>query len=240
MPSASFIVFKDFPLVYARVPKVANTSIKEALARHVPIEEKQDLKPSNDRFWRACTKGHTQLLTADELAKDTRQLFSFSFVRDPLDRLFSCYVNKIVMNGAPSQFSDRGYTADMSFDDFVSLTCNMSNDERDVHTQLQAPMLQDSYGCYPDFIGLYEMLSKDWRQLRKIMIDRELPDLGSLPWKNERRKARNKVSPSLSSETRENFVMAFQKDYLLRSQVLMDRANRNKRLKKKSGNTAPK
>jgi len=134
----AFIHIKRYSLVYARVPKVANSSIKTCLARLVNVTPVEDLKPTNDRFWRECTNGEAELLGGRAYAARFDEFFSFSFIREPRDRLLSCYVNKIVANGATGGFEPRGYRADMSFDDFVAHTCSLEVREMDVHTQPQS------------------------------------------------------------------------------------------------------
>ena len=88
-----FILFRDFPLMYARIPKVANTSIKTALSELLIEKPKEGLRTTSDRFWRENTNGETKLLTTHEAFHLNKTHFSFSFVRNPLFNIINIFVN---------------------------------------------------------------------------------------------------------------------------------------------------
>ena len=81
-----FILFRDIPLMYARVPKVANSSIKASLCRLLNEEPEGDMKTTADKFWKDHTHGETSLITPQQARRLRRTHFSFSFVRNPFDR----------------------------------------------------------------------------------------------------------------------------------------------------------
>ena len=82
-----FILFRDIPLMYARVPKVANSSIKASLCRLLNEEPEGDIKTTADKFWKDHTHGETSLITPQQARRLRKTHFSFSFVRNPFDRL---------------------------------------------------------------------------------------------------------------------------------------------------------
>ena len=79
-----FIHIKELNLLYGRVPKVANTSIKAVLCRLLTKEPDNDIKTTSDRFWRDSTHQQTELLSPGQARKLRSTHFSFSFVRNLL------------------------------------------------------------------------------------------------------------------------------------------------------------
>ena len=68
-----------------------------------------------------------------------------------------------------------GYTKAMTFSEFVELTCELSLDSMDVHTQPQTFLISDSKGRLPDYIGCLENLKTDWERLSELMEQRGIP-----------------------------------------------------------------
>ena len=85
----NFILFKDLPLLYSRVPKVANSSIKAALCRLLKTAPPEGIRTTSDSFWKTGTNGETSMLSNHEARMIRGTHFSFSFVRNPFDRLVS-------------------------------------------------------------------------------------------------------------------------------------------------------
>ena len=96
-----FIHIKHLNLLYGRVPKVANTSIKAVLCRLLPQKPNRGIKTTSDRFWRDYTHQQTELLSPGQARKLRSTHFSFSFVRNPFDRLVAAYNNKVIEIEAP-------------------------------------------------------------------------------------------------------------------------------------------
>jgi chondroitin 4-sulfotransferase 11 len=103
-------------------------------------------------------------------------LFAFAFVRDPWDRLVSCYRDKIVgeVDGF-TYFTVRpgvanclarfdAFVAGMSFDEFVRAVASIPDEKADVHFRSQHTFVTDEAGQLAvDFIGRYERLTEDFR-----------------------------------------------------------------------------
>ena len=85
----NFILFKDLPLLYWRVPKVANSSIKAALCRLLKTAPPAVIRTTSDGFWKTGTNGETSMLGNHEGRMLRGTHFSFGFVRNPFDRLVS-------------------------------------------------------------------------------------------------------------------------------------------------------
>ena len=114
-----FIHIKELNLLYGRVPKVANTSIKAVLCRLLTKEPDNDIKTTSDRFWRDSTHQQTELLSPGQARKLRSTHFSFSFVRNPFDRLVAAYNNKVIEIEAPPADAEDGHQPWDAFEAFM-------------------------------------------------------------------------------------------------------------------------
>ena len=154
--------------VYIEVPKVACSSIKIALAGLLGVDlEAAGGNPHTARFPEPSAPGEGPKLYPG--------IFSFAFVRNPWDRLVSCYRDKIL--GEVPDFTflhpTRGvghclahfsvFRADMSFDDFVDAVAEISDEEADVHFRSQHTFIVNRDGNIGvDFVGRFETLGRDF------------------------------------------------------------------------------
>lgn len=154
--------------VYIEVPKVACTSIKVTLARLLGIDlEAADGDPHKIRFPIPPPRQTGPALYPG--------LFSFAFVRNPWDRLVSCYRDKIL--GEVPDFTSfhpaRGvayclarfdvFRAGMSFDQFVEAVATIPDDEADSHFRSQHTFVTNALGDVAiDFLGKFETLASDF------------------------------------------------------------------------------
>lgn len=189
-PSLSnhFILFQRLPLIYARVPKVANTSVKAALTRLLEQPPKEGFRTTTDAFWRKGTNGETTMVDAEAALTHRSTHFIFSFVRNPFDRLVSAYNNKLQENDELSTaMQQMGLQQHMPFDAFVKIVADTTDQDLDVHLLPQSRILCADSLPVPGFIGLMEAMDDHWRLLRRRMRQFGLPPLGKLPTKNVRR-----------------------------------------------------
>ena len=184
-----FLYIPKHNLVYARIPKCANTSIKTTLSELVKVSTAKNprtartLQPTNDRFWKQCTT-EAMFLKPDKYTAIRKKAFAFTFIREPLQRLHSCYREKIRRPSIFPAMYRLGYWQTMTFSEFVELTCELNLDSMDVHTQPQTFLISDSKGKLPDYIGCLENLKTDWRRLSELMQQRGIPFSQQLPHLN--------------------------------------------------------
>ena len=189
-----FILFRDIPLLYGRVPKVANSSIKSALCKFLVQRPNGAIKTTADRFWREHTHGETQLVTPQQARRLRSSHFSFSFVRNPFDRLVASYNNKILeIDDVPLPMKTMGLRHGMAFDQFIEIVCKADPDLMDNHVRPQAEMLLSDNKLVPKFIGRMEHMTDHWRRLSRRMKLEGLPTLGAIPQKNVRREGRSDI-----------------------------------------------
>lgn len=183
-----FILFNDLLLIYGRVPKVANSSVKAALTRLLEQPPEDGYRTTADSLWRKGTHGETSMIDAGAALERRSSHFIFSFVRNPFDRLVSAYNNKLVENEHISTAMQRmGLERHMPFEAFLNVVANTADADLDVHLLPQSSILCSGGVLVPGFIGQMEAMVDHWQLLRRRMRQAGLPALGKLPSKNVRR-----------------------------------------------------
>nr|WP_301295369.1 sulfotransferase family 2 domain-containing protein [Pseudomonas nitroreducens] len=171
--------FHDQGFGYIQIPKVATRSIRAALGGLGGLSDE-----SSDRTRFAdFEQRFSRHLPHHDIRRSAEGLLVFAFVRDPLARLYSAYVNKIVdaeQQGLRNILRCHGMRFGMSFEDFVVRTCELDDRHIDRHLRSQAWFLTDGNGTIPGFIGRMESFAQDWNSLR----DR-LPCLGPVGHHNK-------------------------------------------------------
>ena len=159
-PAAVTWDLRDHGLVFVQIPKVATTSMRAALAAHVMGEAEVDVD--------AVARRYELNAYPAELRKLSRDRFSFAFVRNPLERLHSAFVNKVADPLDPSinLFERHGISLDMPFPDFVRAVVRLPENRCDLHLRSQHRFITDRQGTVVDFVGRFERLEEDWDQLR--------------------------------------------------------------------------
>lgn len=117
-------------------------------------------------------------------------LYTFAFVRNPWDRLVSCYRDKIVGEVSDfTEFSDKGlahclsvydeFSANMTFKEFVYAVNSIPDNHADEHFRSQFYNLVNASGEIAiDFIGRFEKLDFDFSLIVKQI---GLPESTTLP-----------------------------------------------------------
>ena len=165
-----FIHFKKIRLLYGRVPKVANTSIKHALCSLLTEKPTQGMKTTSDKFWRDFTNNETELLSPLQARKLRKTHFSFTFVRNPFDRLVAAYNNKVIeIENPPSPMQKMGIQHGISFEEFIEIIASNKSEDFDVHIMPQSEILCAGNKLVPKFVGRMEEINLHWGYLRKRM-----------------------------------------------------------------------
>ena len=122
--------------------------------------------------------------------------FSFSFVRNPFDRLVSAYNNKLVeLDEIPGPMQEMGLKHSMPFGSFLEIVATTNNDQLDVHLLPQSQILCLDNQLIPNFVGHLETMEEDWSILEEQLRRERLPRLGKLPEKNVRRGSNHRDVP---------------------------------------------
>lgn len=199
---SKYVVNKDSKLVFLGIPKGANSSIKVAMF-HLDCGDDQSVH-----------KVMSQFTYNQYLNRDDKDLYCFSVVRNPFDRLVSCYYDKVQMLGTGKNnvlyHYLFGYLRGVSdFASFIRKVSALPDFIMNRHFAPQYYMLYYRSGkCKADFIGKYENLEED---LRPIM---EKYNFAPLPHYNSSNKGKKRDwRDSYTLETAEIVHRKFKKDF---------------------------
>jgi hypothetical protein len=197
-----FIRMKQCKLLYGRVPKAANSSIKAALCRLLNERPPKGTKTTSDKFWQHETNNETELITLRKARKYRHSHFSFSFVRNPFDRLIAAYNNKVIeIEEPPLPMQHMGIHHDMSFESFLDVLIDTPIHRYDVHVLPQSHLLCLGRQVIPKFVGRVEQIDEHWSILRNILLRQGIDVMESLPQKNVRRSEKRGLQQYFYNDT---------------------------------------
>lgn len=158
----TFYIFDKKKLVYLAVPKVATTSILLTISQSYDIKIKRRRIHSNP-FW------HRK---QGKLDQSQANYYKFTFIRNPFDRLVSCYKEKIVKryNRKLPPFYDSHHlsvTENASFSEFVEIISDIPDCLADRHIKSQYATLYRKNRLLVDRVGRFEHLAENWAELAK-------------------------------------------------------------------------
>ena len=197
-----FIRVKQCKLLYGRVPKAANSSIKAALCHLLSERPPKGTKTTSDKFWQNETNNETELITLRKAQRYRYSHTSFSFVRNPFDRLIAAYNNKVIeIEEPPLPMQQMGVSHDMSFKSFLDVLIETPIDRFDVHVLPQSHLLCLGRQLIPKFVGRVEQIDEHWGILRGILQGNGIEVMKSLPQKNVRRIEKNSLQKYFYNDT---------------------------------------
>lgn len=172
---ARYIVNDEHRFVYFVIQKAACTSIKTALLPFFDLDTApfEVTRGDGTRFVRVHKlfndSGH-QIDKKEFFNKadhEYRDYFRFAFVRNPWDRLLSCYRDKVVNRGAePLRVPagvDAEFYAGMPFAEFVDVVRRIPEKKANAHFRSQHLTVCDPAGePMADFVGRFENLAEDF------------------------------------------------------------------------------
>ena len=124
--------FEKYKAIYFRVPKAASTSL---LITFRQIDNVEKLLTDYDKSF-----------------------FKFAFVRNPFDRLASCF-RHVIQKGAMQNIQEHPQLhRNMSFEQFVDVVEKIEIKNMDIHFRPQYTFIPDK----PDFLGKFESLEEDY------------------------------------------------------------------------------
>ena len=171
--------------LWVRNAKVATRSITDAFA------QRPDLAVAYVGPMRPYPTGHR------------RDYYSFAFVREPFERLVSCWRDKVVGRGAWALDELRG----LGFDAFVQALETLDLETTDRHVRPQSTLVPTER---IDFLGRFEDLVADW-----TLLCREL-DLGELSLGHVNRSSgQSDDDLVISAGTAERIRRLYRKDFQL-------------------------
>ena len=157
--------------MYCVLQKVACTSVKTSLAPLLGVDgEKLIREDGTSAIHRMLENsghqiGQQQLL--EGLDGPYNNYFRFAFVREPYDRLLSCYLQKATPSTRgklfPPRYKDVTLYKGMPFREFVEAVYRIPDEASDAHYRSQHITLLDPEGEFiPHYIGRFENLREDF------------------------------------------------------------------------------
>jgi len=198
-------LFHEYKFGYIQIPKVASRSIRAAVTAHmsgaVPNEnvDKDLLAEFETRYARH--------LKHSEIAALSRKNFIFAFVRNPYERIYSCYKNKIEdvrASGGRNIFEKHGIDLDVTFEEFVRKIAMLPDHKSDRHFRSQAWFLTFEGALLPAFLGKLENMSDDWQILQQRFGVAPPPQINV---------SSVKPLPDMSNETKTLIFRRYEEDF---------------------------
>lgn len=183
----AYVVLEEKKVIYIAMRKVACTSIKTSML-HMESNERNSVISHAVR-----DSGYLYGKLDREAYKD---YFTFTFVRNPFERLISLYENKYhtdyelnKQNGGRLMFDDYllGYLQkDRGFHSFVKRVCHIPDRLADHHFASQAFTIDRmGQGIQPDYVGKFEHLVMDYEPIRERFDFLPLPHHNKTPKAND-------------------------------------------------------
>jgi len=187
------IALHEQKVLFFSLPKVANTSVKRVLQNVIPetrqYQEYTRLQAKNGSLFGVnevrdyLTQKNVLLCKHD--VKRYKNYIKLAFVRNPYDRLVSCYEQKIVPFEGIENPAERGtirslmkagvYRQEMSFTDFVKAIAAIPDKDANRHFRSQYSFLSDKNGkLFIDEYYYFEDLPKGFGRLRQLIGDEKL------------------------------------------------------------------
>jgi Sulfotransferase family len=184
------ILLEKRKAIYFYIPKVACSSLKFTCAQILNMEAGAgDVVEEIHKIDFPFVKKY-------QVLSRYRDYFRFAFVRNPWDRLVSCYKDKInfgpghVYNHYKNPFlkylDEQGlFKQDMSFEDFVKVVSQIPDEDAEGHIRSQHKYLEDERGDnLVEFVGKFENLHRDMDYLiNRLGVNLATPHLRKTPHK---------------------------------------------------------
>jgi sulfotransferase famil protein len=180
----SNVLMEDAKAIYVWVPKVACSTLKTVCATQLGYAA---LETDPRELAEAVHRRQFPFARKYEIRTRFASYYKFTFVRNPWDRLLSCYADKM-RDGAKAYRSDsnslvdflkheRRYSSGMTFEAFVDEVVQIPDRRTEGHLRSQVSFLSDAAGVLPfDKIGRFETLADDFAE-----IAARLGHCGTLP-----------------------------------------------------------
>lgn len=172
------IVLDKQKIIFLLIAKNANSSVKVSLWRALgkEIVFRGSIFPSG-----LHNRDTLDYKTIEEIGANLSNYTDYikiSFVRNPWDRIVSVWSDMTKKRTHPIYKDYYGCYQGMPFNEFVELIVSIPEDNMDLHILPQYDSLFYNDVQIPDFIGRFENLKSDWKEVQtKLKHTLDLPDL---------------------------------------------------------------
>lgn len=166
----SLWLLEDKKAGYLANPKVASSAIRN-LIRDREAERLFGRAPGKDRALRSRLEARVRRSTTPARVMQLRgQFLLFSFVRNPLTRLYSCYRDKVVNAASKREactLEMYGIGFGITLDEFVHRVADIPDEKADQHFRSQYTFLMHGDTLLLDHLGRLETFAADWRWIEE-------------------------------------------------------------------------
>ncbi len=169
--SNEYFIDKKRKIIFFVISKNACSSIKVTFSKR----KFKDDDSVHSYYYRHSYAG-IEMRRSVKIRKEEKNYFKFAVVRNPFDRLYSGYKNRIA-SGTGFDDYQLGFffRGCKNFNDFVKKVTKLPNFLSDPHFQNQYSVICDKGGSVVDCIVRFENLEKDFEKIRKKYDLEELP-----------------------------------------------------------------
>ena len=175
-----YIISDEHRFVYLAIPKVASTSMLNSLLPFFDLgldsESLENLKNgiplrrAHEKYSRSRYQIHKAAFLSKMADRQYDGYFKFTFVRNPWDRLLSCYMSKVVRSGTGMPMGKYGNVTlrrDMSFQEFAEAVCLISDEEANPHFRSQHIFVCDE-GADRKVLAILWGASRTWKRTSSL------------------------------------------------------------------------
>lgn len=151
---------------YIQIPKVATRSIQKCLAeKYINQTGGQIPRQWSKEDIRSIERKTAKHMSQRDISTVGNDYFLFGFVRNPYDRLYSAYKNKVlqpVTENKKNIFKNHGIELGINFSDFIEKIIVIPDEKIDRHLRSQSWFLTYEGALFTDFVGHLETFERDW------------------------------------------------------------------------------
>jgi len=193
------LILEDFKTICFFIPKTASSSFRVTFYEII-----KNKKP--EKF--------DDVYTLPRVLKKNIQkhedYFKFTIMRDPYEKLLSCYYDFIIDKRRERVIRDFPFYYGMSFKEFVKVVCSISDEESDTHFRSQHTFITNKGNLVVDYIAKYENLEIEYPKIMKKMGIENIPKLPNI----KKSKAKAKERKDLyTNEIKEMVYERYKKDF---------------------------
>ncbi len=220
LDNTQIIYLRKYNLAYMALPKVANSSVKTLLAKHLGLGGEENRKGGlaylfNHSETAADLRERGVLISKKDLIKlknSNKDLVVLSVVRDPIERVrsfySSCLASEVLMNKLTQFYGSDVFYKEMSFEQFLQQVILIPDLISNRHFQSQYLFLTAGGSVIADEVYNFNQLSSHFiPRLEELGLDVS-------SFKNVNKGQRNEPT-QISAELEGKARIRFQKDYLL-------------------------
>ena len=189
---SKYLVCDQRKLVYVGIPKIASTSMRRSFMKHQDVD-----------------KIHIHAALKRQLPTVAQNYFKFSFVRNPFDRLYSCYKNIVYDPKKVLDYPFGHFRHIANFEQFVKKVTKVPDAISNPHFISQYCFLYKNNKCLVNSVGKFENLVQDFEPIRQKY------QLNPLPYYNKSQATTDEWKDHYTEELATLIYKRYKKDFEL-------------------------